>query len=458
MFLFPVVVFAQQPWYKYSPMDYAWKDVGNAGFSVSEAWYTSLAFSPSGQPYVAYEDWAADYSKATVMMFDGNSWGTVGYSGFSAGQARYTSLAISPSDGQPYVAYQDGGNYWRATVMKFNGSIWVNVGIPGFSIGEASNIDLVFDSSEDVPYITFSCTLDTDKATVMKFDGISWVYIGKSGFSKGVVSDLSLAFSPIDGHPYVAYCDEADSGKATVMKFDGTNWVNVGVEGFSAGGIASASLAFSQAGQPYVAYQDGADSGKATVMKFDGTNWIIVGNEGFSAGYVMGTSLAFSPSDGLPYVGYTDWVTNPNGKATVMKYNGTNWIKVGSSGFSAGQAASTSLAFSPVGKPYIAYEDFGNSQKATVMYYDSVYVGVKEQQKSKFSLYPNPATDKITIEIAEGQVTSQLSMRNLNGEEILTCSLIKPKTQIDISNLSIGVYFVRLTKERAVDVGKFVKN
>ncbi len=33
MFVFPVVALTQQPWYKYSPMDYAWKYVGNDGFS-----------------------------------------------------------------------------------------------------------------------------------------------------------------------------------------------------------------------------------------------------------------------------------------------------------------------------------------------------------------------------------------------------------------------------------------
>jgi hypothetical protein len=48
-------------------------------------------------------------------------------------------------------------------------------------------------------------------------------------------------------------------------------------------------------------------------------------------------------------------------------------------------------------------------------------------------------------------------MMNLNGEEVLTRSLIKPKTQIDISNLPGGVYFVRLTNNKTVEVGKFVK-
>ena len=91
------------------------------------------------------------------------------------------------------------------------------------------------------------------------------------------------------------------------------------------------------------------------------------------------------------------------------------------------------------------------------MKYDSVYFGINELQESMLSLYPNPATDKITIEIAKGQAPSQLSMLNLNGEEVLTRSLIKPKTQIDISTLPGGVYFVRPTNDKAVEVGKFVK-
>ena len=48
-------------------------------------------------------------------------------------------------------------------------------------------------------------------------------------------------------------------------------------------------------------------------------------------------------------------------------------------------------------------------------------------------------------------------MMNLNGEEVLARSLIKTKTHLDISNLSNGVYFVRLTGGKSVEVGKFVK-
>ncbi|MCK9480320.1 MAG: T9SS type A sorting domain-containing protein [Bacteroidia bacterium] len=45
-------------------------------------------------------------------------WQTVGTAGFSAGDANYTSLAFSNSN-EPYVAYADGANSGKATVMKF---------------------------------------------------------------------------------------------------------------------------------------------------------------------------------------------------------------------------------------------------------------------------------------------------------------------------------------------------
>ncbi len=95
------------------------------------------------------------------------------------------------------------------------------------------------------------------------------------------------------------------------------------------------SLAFSPSGQPYVAYQDAVNSCQCTVMKFDGTNWVDVGNAGFSAGTADWTSLAFSPVDSQPYVAYWRLWIAFNGNATVMKFNGTNWVYVGAAGFSA---------------------------------------------------------------------------------------------------------------------------
>jgi hypothetical protein len=115
------------------------------------------------------------------------------------------------------------------------------------------------------------------------------------------------------------------------------------------------------------------------------------------------------------------------------------------------------LAFSPSGQPYVAYADFEYSYQATVMKYDSVYTGLNSHQQQKVSIYPDPATEKITIEISKAEKQSNLSIVNLEGQQLITSQITGPKTQIDISNLPSGVYFVRLTNDKTVEVGKFVK-
>jgi hypothetical protein len=140
-----------------------------------------------------------------------------------------------------------------------------------------------------------------------------------------------------------------------------------------------------------------------------------------------------------------------------MKFDGSNWVNVGNAGFSAGDAWYTSLAFSPTGQPYVAYMDWANAQNATVMKFDSVFVGIREPKTLKFSLYPNPATDKITVEVSGKTNGSNLSILNIEGQQLITRQITEPKTHVDISMLLSGVYFVRLTGERTVSVGKFVK-
>ena len=114
VFVLPVVLYAQQNVFKSSPLSYMWMNVGNANFSLGEADYTGLAFSPSGEPYVAYKDYGSS-QKVTVMKYNGTNWVNVGNAGFSSGEVSYTSLAFNPS-GEPYVAYVDYGSSYKATV------------------------------------------------------------------------------------------------------------------------------------------------------------------------------------------------------------------------------------------------------------------------------------------------------------------------------------------------------
>jgi hypothetical protein len=74
-----------------------------------------------------------------------------------------------------------------------------------------------------------------------------------------------------------------------------------------------------------------------------------------------------------------------------------------------------------------------------------------------FSIYPNPSSTQVTIETTAIPTQSHLSIVNINGQELMTRQITEAKTQLDISNLPGGVYFVRMTSERTVDVGKMIK-
>jgi hypothetical protein len=73
------------------------------------------------------------------------------------------------------------------------------------------------------------------------------------------------------------------------------------------------------------------------------------------------------------------------------------------------------------------------------------------------NVYPNPASDFITVDASLIQTKCQLSILNLSGQELIARQITEPKTQIDISSLPSGVYFVRLTSDKTVSTGKFIK-
>jgi photosystem II stability/assembly factor-like uncharacterized protein len=70
---------------------------------------------------------------------------------------------------------------------------------------------------------------------------------------------------------------------------------------------------------------------------------------------------------------------------------------------------------------------------------------------------PNPASTLITIGTPVNPINGRLSIVNPTGQEILSQHITDMKTVIDISTLPNGVYFVKLSNDKKVEVGKFIK-
>jgi hypothetical protein len=71
--------------------------------------------------------------------------------------------------------------------------------------------------------------------------------------------------------------------------------------------------------------------------------------------------------------------------------------------------------------------------------------------------YPNPSTNKITIEISGMTGKSNLTIININGQELMKKQIKDTITQIDISNLKSGVYFLKFMDNTIIEVKKFIK-
>jgi hypothetical protein len=250
---------------------------------------------------------------------------------------------------------------------------WAIVGADSIiSVNDADAPFIAMDKN-NTPYVAYR---DAGwGATVKKFNGVKWVTVGNARFTDGDSRCLSIAFDA-NNTPYVAYMDGAHANKASVMKFNGLKWVPVGKSGFTPGCASYTSIAFDGTGSPCVAFRDQGDTVynswpngfRASVMRFDGSNWTYIGSPAFSApGVAQGalyTVLTFD-SNGTPFVAYTE-VSN-NFKVTIMKYNGSNWVYVGpSSGISSGGGSNTTMVIDSKGVPYVAYQDNANGGKATV--------------------------------------------------------------------------------------------
>lgn len=140
-------------------------------------------------------------------------------------------------------------------------------------------------------------------------------------------------------------------------------WNVVGTTCFSPGSIpAPQCFAVSKSGVPFVIFYDSNYNDSISVMKFDGTNWVYVGSPAIAAGYLGGgdtvPSLDLDPLGNPAFVFYDQTVN----RLSVIKFNGSNWAYIGSPGLSAGNnALFSSFCFDNVGIPYVAFKDWDSS-------------------------------------------------------------------------------------------------
>jgi hypothetical protein len=78
---------------------------------------------------------------------------------------------------------------------------------------------------------------------------------------------------------------------------------------------------------------------------------------------------------------------------------------------------------------------------------------------TNISVYPNPATDVLNININNSSFkNSEVVVYNISGVEVLKTNMANSSAQLNIENLSNGVYLVKVTNQNGFNkTVKFVK-
>lgn len=148
-------------------------------------------------------------------------------------------------------------------------------------------------------------------------------------------------------------------------------------------------------------------------------------------------------------------------KAVTHKSAGTtpaNGVKTWSFDWTAPEASAGDVTF------YAAFNGAnGNGSTSGDQIYTTTHTvgpdvtGI-EDLTNEFRFYPNPTTGVVNFELPGNKIASQIAVFNNNGQAVASYDLRSEFRQVDLRNLSKGMYFVKLTGATETAMQKLVIN
>ena len=106
--------------------------------------------------------------------------------------------------------------------------------------------------------------------------------------------------------------------------------------------------------------------------------------------------------------------------------------------------ATTDVTFSAAGSYELQILVSDGELEATATVSVSAIVGI-EDHETAFRMYPNPASQSITLEMADlGGSIPVVSIYTVTGKTVYKDNAEKVRKVIDVSNLETGLYFVKI--------------
>ena len=350
-----------------------------------------------------------------LVKFDGISW--TEYNSANSGMPNdwVYSIAIDSENGSKWIGTPGDG------VVEFDGTNW--------NLYNASNSGLPWDNVLTIIIDQNGCKWIGTSGGLAKFDNVNWTVYNtmNSGLPNNFIK--SLAIDDIG----ILWIGTNEGG---LVKFDGVNWTiyNSSNSGLPYNNVKT--IAIDGSGMIWI----GIDLGvyfSGSLSTFDGTSWTTY--------YEFPVSSIIIDENDVKWLD-SGW--------DLVKIDGTIWTtyNVLNSGLPAGP---TSLAIDEHGSKWI-----GTYLGGLAVYNENgipVTIEDKTLPISNISIFPNPASDVLNIELLSNVNISLVEIINMQGKVVFSQKMGYNKNSINVSCLPLGVYIVKVHSDKGITMNKFIK-
>ena len=85
-------------------------------------------------------------------------------------------------------------------------------------------------------------------------------------------------------------------------------------------------------------------------------------------------------------------------------------------------------------------------------------LGISEARLLQFEMFPNPSSDIVNIQLPSGTDKADVGIFDYTGRLMSSKTITLNDTQIDVNNLSTGMYLIRVTSDNKIGAQRFIKN
>ena len=417
-----------------------------------------VKYDASGNVVWAKSAGGGDYDEGQSISVDANG------NSYITGYFRSDTIIF----GTTTLTNNTSGNYPEIFIAKYNASgnvLWAkSAGGSGYDEGQSISVDASGNSYITgfftSPTITFGTTTLINKDSL---NGSADIFIAKYDASGNVLWAKSAGGNNID------------IGQSIAVDASGNSYIT---GYFQSSTITFGTITLTNNGSQNI-----------FIAKYDALGNVVWAKSAGGNGYDWGRGISVDAS-GNSYItgsfgsatitfGTTTLINNDSTAMTedifIAKYDASGNVIWAKSAGGSGSDNGNSIAVDASGNSYIT----GYFESPTITFgtttltrngYETIYiakldnsVGIEEinNNAGNIAVFPNPATDNITIEttkVAGGcRQEATIEITNIQEQLIKTIKATGNKTNISVSAFPSGLYFVKVETEKGTEVKKFIK-